>query len=107
MSDRSIGETRHARELDGTERLQKSSSPSIEHANGRLATAARHQPDEAARGFAGRFRREAELRQGESDAQTLAALGTSLIGADDPHAIYEQVIDAAVALMRSQFASMQ
>ncbi len=35
------------------------------------------------------------------------ALGGSLIGADDPHAIYEQVMDAAVALMRSQFASMQ
>jgi len=46
---------------------------------------------------------EAELR----DSRRLQELSAQLIHEQDVSALYEKIIDAAVAIMRSQFASMQ
>src|SRR5262249_49901322 len=80
-----------ADELEGAERLQEISSPLIQQDNG----APRHRTDTNAmtqnEALPDVFQVDAELRQRESDAQTLAALGGSLIATHEQQAIYEQV----------------
>jgi len=48
-----------------------------------------------------------ESKRREADGRALAALGAQMISADEPQAIYEKIVDAALSLMRSDFASMQ
>lgn len=42
-----------------------------------------------------------------SATQQLQKVSTQLIAEDDPEALYEKILDAAVAIMRSQYASIQ
>lgn len=48
-----------------------------------------------------------ELRRDESDARQLQSLSAELVRQDDVQALYEQLVEGAATLMRSQFASMQ
>lgn len=48
-----------------------------------------------------------ESKRREAAGRDLSALGSQMITADEPQAIYEKIVGAAVSLMRSQFASMQ
>ncbi|HYV20399.1 MAG TPA: ATP-binding protein [Verrucomicrobiae bacterium] len=50
---------------------------------------------------------DADLRQAESDARLLQTLGAELLSEIGEETLYRRVIDAAAALMRSEFASMQ
>ena len=51
--------------------------------------------------------RGAELEKELADTRLLLGLGSELIGEDDSQALYEKIMEAAVAIMRSDFASMQ
>jgi PAS domain S-box-containing protein len=48
-----------------------------------------------------------ELRQNEADAHLLQRLSAELVRQDDEQALYDQIVDAASAIMRSQFSSFQ
>ncbi len=48
-----------------------------------------------------------ESKRREADGRALAALGSQMVTVDEPRAIYEKIVDAAVSLMHSDFASMQ
>jgi PAS domain S-box-containing protein len=50
---------------------------------------------------------ELAVRQSEADARLLQALSAELVAQDDAEAIYEKVMDTAMALMESQYASLQ
>ncbi|HEY1686622.1 MAG TPA: ATP-binding protein [Tepidisphaeraceae bacterium] len=48
-----------------------------------------------------------DSKRREADSRALAALGTQMVAADKPEIIYQKMVDAAVGVMRSDFASMQ
>lgn len=57
------------------------------------------------------IREQERTEQAELDdlaaMQQLQEVSTQLIGEDDPDALYEKVLDAALAIMRSQYATIQ
>lgn len=48
-----------------------------------------------------------DTKRREADSRALAALGTQMVTADEPQEIYQKMVEAAVAVMSSDFASMQ
>jgi len=54
-----------------------------------------------------RLRVERELKQNEADARLLQTLSAELVRQDDEQALYDKIVEAASAIMRSQFASFQ
>ena len=48
-----------------------------------------------------------ETKRREAASCALAALGSEMITADQPDVIFEKIVEAAVGLMHSDFASMQ
>src|SRR6185437_12381176 len=48
-----------------------------------------------------------ESKRREADSRALAALGSEMIVADQPQAIYQKMVEAATVIMHSDFATMQ
>jgi PAS domain S-box-containing protein len=67
-----------------------------------LAQAIEHKRDEEALRYS-----ERELARDLQDSRLLQQTSAQLIHQDDTQALYEKILDAAVAIMRSEFASIQ
>jgi PAS domain S-box-containing protein len=99
-----VRQTRDGRHID----ISLTVSP-VRDAAGRVVAASK-----VARDVTDRKRAEEALRRSERElaaelraAQHLQEVSTRLIQADDVESLYEQILDTAVAVMRSDFASMQ
>jgi signal transduction histidine kinase/ActR/RegA family two-component response regulator len=77
------------------------------HAFTRHETALMHEMAEQTWGAIERARSEAALAAELADTRLLQALSTELVAEEDRSALHEKIVDAALSIMRADFASFQ